>query len=287
MAEPDELAPHAPVPPRRVLRRHPDHELADRGWRGRAGRDTAGWCDPICGRPAAGARPAASPGSPRTPRSRRRRGISRDSAESQSRSHGWGEPADLAAQHRVLVPQYQEFGILGHLTPGQHHHTAQEAAREQVDNRADHSAMIPTRQAAQVRSSNRAPQGRRHPRGPVGPYPAGPAGDGGLGHVLGADTPGRGDLPGRARGSRPGVITLAGIWGLVDALATAWCWPPAWAWSREGSPWPTGPWQDFGLRQEGRAPGCPVTKAARGGRGHARPCVEATGGRTPHRRSRA
>ncbi len=39
----------------------------------------------------------------------------------------------------------------------------------------------------------------------------------------------------------PGVITLAGIWGLVDALATAWCWPPAWAWSREGSPWPTGP----------------------------------------------
>jgi len=28
------------------------------------------------------------------------------------------DPADLAAQHRVLVPEHQQFGILGHLTPG-------------------------------------------------------------------------------------------------------------------------------------------------------------------------
>jgi hypothetical protein len=27
------------------------------------------------------------------------------------------DPADLAAQHGVLVPEHQKFGILGHLTP--------------------------------------------------------------------------------------------------------------------------------------------------------------------------
>ena len=35
VAEPDEFTLHAPVAPRRVLGRHADHELADRGWRGR------------------------------------------------------------------------------------------------------------------------------------------------------------------------------------------------------------------------------------------------------------
>jgi hypothetical protein len=69
------------------------------------------------------------------------------------------DPAGPAAQHRVLVPEYQEFGVLGHLTPGQHHQTAEQTANEQVDDREDHSAMIPTRLAAQARSSNRAPQG--------------------------------------------------------------------------------------------------------------------------------
>jgi hypothetical protein len=60
--------------------------------------------------------------------------------------------------HRVLVPKYQEFGVLGHLTPGQHHQTTEQTANEQVDARKDHLAMIPTRLAAQARSSNRAPQ---------------------------------------------------------------------------------------------------------------------------------
>ena len=55
------------------------------------------------------------------------------------------DPADLAAQYRVLVPEYQEFGVLGCLTPGQHHQAAEQAARDQVDDREDHSAMIPTR----------------------------------------------------------------------------------------------------------------------------------------------
>jgi hypothetical protein len=64
----------------------------------------------------------------------RRRGISRDSAASHSR-FGWlvADPADLAAQHRVLVPEHQELGILGHLAPGQHHQAAEQAAHEQVD----------------------------------------------------------------------------------------------------------------------------------------------------------
>ena len=30
----------------------------------------------------------------------------------------------LAAQHRVLVPEHQELGVLGHLTPGQHDQAA-------------------------------------------------------------------------------------------------------------------------------------------------------------------
>jgi len=44
---------------------------------------------------------------------------------------------------------------------GQHHQAAEQTAREQVDHREDHSEMIPTRQAAQARSSNRALQVRR------------------------------------------------------------------------------------------------------------------------------
>ncbi len=69
------------------------------------------------------------------------------------------DPADLAAQDRVLVPEHQEPGVPGHLTPGQHHQTAEQTANEQVDDREDHSAMIPTRLSARARSSNRAPHG--------------------------------------------------------------------------------------------------------------------------------
>ena len=70
------------------------------------------------------------------------------------------DPADLAAQHRVLVLEHQQFGILGRLTPGQHHQTGEQTACEQVDHREDHSAMIPADKTAQARarSSNRAPQ---------------------------------------------------------------------------------------------------------------------------------
>jgi hypothetical protein len=52
------------------------------------------------------------------------------------------DPADLAAQHRVLVPEHQKFGILGHLAPGPHYQTAEQAAYEQVEDRKDHTGMI-------------------------------------------------------------------------------------------------------------------------------------------------
>ena len=70
-----------------------------------------------------------------------------------------GDPADLAAQHRVVVPEHQQFGVLGHLTPGQHHQAAEQAAYGQVDHREDRSAMIPARKTAQASSRNRARYG--------------------------------------------------------------------------------------------------------------------------------
>jgi len=48
---------------------------------------------------------------------------------------GWlvADPADLAAQHRVLVPEHQELGVLGRLTPGQHQAAEQTAHDEAGD----------------------------------------------------------------------------------------------------------------------------------------------------------
>jgi hypothetical protein len=43
------------------------------------------------------------------------------------------DPADLAAKDGVLVPEYQELGVFGHLAPGQHGQAAQQTADEQVD----------------------------------------------------------------------------------------------------------------------------------------------------------
>ena len=78
------------------------------------------------------------------------------------------DPADLAAQHSVLVPDHQELSILGHLPPGQYRQATQQAAYKQVDDRNDHSAMIPAHQSGQAQSSNRAPQGRLVQFGPIG-----------------------------------------------------------------------------------------------------------------------
>jgi hypothetical protein len=61
-----------------------------------------------------------------------------------------------SAAARILVPEHQELGIFGHLTPGQHHQAAEQTANEQVDDREDHSAMIPARKTGHARSDNRA-----------------------------------------------------------------------------------------------------------------------------------
>jgi hypothetical protein len=91
--------------------------------------------------------------------------------------------AGLAAQHCVLMPEDQELGFIGHLTPGPNHQAAEHTAHEEVDDREEHSAMFPARRPA--RSISRASQGesatarsgawrsRRAPadylRGPPGP----------------------------------------------------------------------------------------------------------------------
>ena len=157
MAEPDELALHPPVSPRRIVLRHADYELADRSRRGRPS-----------GAPTARVIPLACHQAP-VPGQERRRGHREHLAppppgdqpgqrrEPQPVTRLVTDPADLAPQHRVLVPEHQELGILGHLTPGQHRQTAEQTANEQVDDREEHSAMIPTRLPAQAGSSNRAP----------------------------------------------------------------------------------------------------------------------------------
>ena len=161
VAEPDQLSLHPPVPPRGVLRRDADHELLDRGRRGRPP-----------GTPTARVIPLARD-QPPVPREQRRRchheHLAPPAPGDQSRQRrqpqpvGWAvtDSADLAAQHGVLVPQHQKLCVLGRLPPGQHRQAAQQAAYEQAGDRNDHSAMIPARQSGQAQSSNRAPQGTR------------------------------------------------------------------------------------------------------------------------------
>ena len=69
-----------------------------------------------------------------------------------------GRALVAAGQHGVLMPEYRKLGVLGHLVPGQHRKAAQQATYKQVDDRNDHSAMIPASPPAQARFSNRAPQ---------------------------------------------------------------------------------------------------------------------------------
>ena len=124
-----------------------------RRWRG-------GLRSRTCARPAAGARRAGSPGSPGTPRPPGAGNQLRQSREPQAVARLVADPADLAAQDSVLVPEQQKLGVFGHLAPGQHRQAAQQAAYEQVGDRNDHPAMIPARRPAQAQSSNRAPQVR-------------------------------------------------------------------------------------------------------------------------------
>jgi hypothetical protein len=167
VAELDEFALHAPVPPGRMVRSDADDELPDHSRRGRSS-----------GTPPVRVIPFACDQSP-VPGQQRRRGhrehLAPPAPGDQPRQcrkpqpAGWlvADPADLTAQHRVLVAEDQELGILGHLTPGQHHQTGEHTAQEQVDAREDHSVMIPARKPGQARSSNRAPQGSHAARQPT------------------------------------------------------------------------------------------------------------------------
>jgi len=158
VAEPDQLALHPPVPPGGALRGDADHELADRGGRGRPPGTTAARVVPL------------ARDNPPVPGEQRRRGhrehLAPPAAGNQPRQRCKPQPvarlvtdpADLTAQDRVLVPEHQQLGILGHPLPCQHHQTAEQAAYKQVEGRNDHSAIIPVGKFDHARSNNRAPQ---------------------------------------------------------------------------------------------------------------------------------
>jgi hypothetical protein len=130
VAEPDQLALHPPVPPCGVLRRDTDHELADRRCRGRPPGTTAARVVPLARhKPAVPGEQGrgchredlAPPAAGNQPRQRR---------EPQPVARPVTDPADLAAQDSVLVPQYQELSVLGRLGPGQHRQAAQQTANK-------------------------------------------------------------------------------------------------------------------------------------------------------------
>jgi hypothetical protein len=116
MAEPEVFAWHAPVSPCRVLGGDADHELADRGCRRRSP-----------GTPPAGVVPSACDPSP-APGKQRRRVRANTSPTAAAGSPEIVPPAtagrlvadlaDLAAQHRVLVPEHQQSGVPGRFMPG-------------------------------------------------------------------------------------------------------------------------------------------------------------------------
>ena len=65
------------------------------------------------------------------------------------------DAADLVAQDCVLLLQDRELGILGHLTPCQHHEAAEQAAYKQVDRREHHSGMISPRKTPPATTPDR------------------------------------------------------------------------------------------------------------------------------------
>src|ERR1019366_9810465 len=103
VAEFDEFALHAPVPPRRVVRGDADDELADRGCRGRPpGTPPAGVVPSACDQP-----PAPGEQRPRGDREDLAPAVPGDQpgqcCEPQPAGLLVADPADLAAQDRVLV----------------------------------------------------------------------------------------------------------------------------------------------------------------------------------------
>ena len=139
VAEFDQFALHAPVPPRGVVGRDADH-----GCRGRPPRTPTAGVVPLrvtsrrCQESSvAGVTMNTSP--------HRRRGSAGTVPKATAGRPGGKRPGRSTAKHRVLVSQHQQFGVLGHLVPGYHHEAVEQAAREQVEDREDHPAMIPAR----------------------------------------------------------------------------------------------------------------------------------------------
>jgi hypothetical protein len=92
---------------------------------GRPGRRRL--CNPTCARPAAGARPAASPGSPETPHPTgggEPIATAPQATAGRPACNGPGQPGGAS----VLVPEHQQLGILRQPLPCQHHQTTEQAA---------------------------------------------------------------------------------------------------------------------------------------------------------------
>jgi hypothetical protein len=51
-------------------------------------------------------------------------------------------PGDLVAQHGVLVPQHQQFGVLTQISPHQHSGQAEHTAHEPIQDRQQHPTII-------------------------------------------------------------------------------------------------------------------------------------------------
>ena len=96
-------------------------------------------------------------------------------------------PDDLASQHRDLMAQHQQLGVLGRRTPRQQHKPPQHLAAQQIEQSKGHAPIIATRQLLwRTRSSapttdflapagvEAAPPGRRPRPAPCSSQPACP-----------------------------------------------------------------------------------------------------------------
>ena len=143
MPEPRQLTLDPPMSPGRVLPRHPDDQHLDRG----PGRWSS-WSAPV------GVVPLAGDEVP-VPAQERSRG-DREDLRPPAAAHQPGQrrkpdpvgvippqaPADLTAQHLVLVAQHQKLGVLGQVRPHQRRQEADQAPQQPVDERQHHLEMV-------------------------------------------------------------------------------------------------------------------------------------------------
>jgi hypothetical protein len=118
VAEIDELALHAPMAPRWVARCDADHELADRGCRGRPSGTPPVRVVPfaVTSRRFQASRVAGVTANTLVPPAPGDR--PGDCGEPQPVGRLVADPAGVAAQYSVLVPEHQQFGSFGRLTLG-------------------------------------------------------------------------------------------------------------------------------------------------------------------------